>query len=136
MKAIWTQDEASYTGEFVHFERLWSWPKPVQKPHPPVLLGSSTAAGLRRVVRTYDGWLPIGSPQLPKQWEELRRHAAEAGRDPSSISVSVFWARPRHEELARYRDLGAERAILSVAGSSLEDALPRLDRYAELREKL
>ena len=136
MKEIWTRDEASYTGEFVHFDRVWSWPKPVQKPHPPVLLGSSTSAGLRRVVRYCDGWLPIGSPRLAAQWDELRQLALAAGRDPASIPVSVFWARPRQDELARYRDLGAERAILSVAGSSLEEALPRLDLYAELREKL
>jgi probable F420-dependent oxidoreductase len=136
MKQIWTQDEASYTGEHVRFERVWSWPKPVQRPHPPVLLGSSTDAGLRRVVRYCEGWLPIGSQEIGTQWEALRRHAREAGRDPASIPVSIFWARPRYDELARYRDMGAERAILSLAGATLDEALPRLDRYAELCRKL
>jgi len=136
MKAIWTQDEASYAGKHVSFDRVWAWPKPVQRPHPPILMGSATPAGIRRTVRYCDGWLPIGSPRLPAQLEELRAVASAAGRDPSSIPVTVFWARARRDELARYRDLGVKRAILSVAAASLEDVLPRLDKLAELRREL
>src|SRR5918995_205105 len=92
MKAIWTQDEASYHGEHVEFDRIWSWPKPIQKPHPPVLVGGNGRKALERVVSFGDEWMPNRATGLTERVAELGRLAAEAGRDP--IPVTLFGARP------------------------------------------
>ncbi len=82
MKAIWTRDEAEYHGEFVNFDPIWSFPKPVQKPHPPVLLGGESAHTLQRVVEFCDGWFPRagGNPGLLDALDDLKVRAARAGR--------------------------------------------------------
>ena len=138
MKAIWAEEEASYQGEFVNFDRIVSHPKPVQQPNPPVILGSATATGRQRVVDYCDGWIPIDVllDDLPEAIADLRRRAEEAGRDPASISVSVFafdGANP--DALKRYRDIGIERVVL-IAPRRENDALPFLDRFAELIPEL
>jgi probable F420-dependent oxidoreductase len=134
MKRIWTEDEPSFAGEFVHFPPMWSWPKPAQRPHPPVLLGGHGRAALRRVVDYCDGWLPIGARagDLAAGIAELRRLAAERGRDPASLSVSVYGARMDAVELARLRDLGVTRAILALPSAAADVVLPLLDRGAAL----
>jgi probable F420-dependent oxidoreductase len=139
MKQIWTQEQAEYHGRFVHFDPLWSWPKPVQKPHPPVLLGVSTPRGRQRVVEAYDGWIPIGlnSQQLAEGIADLHRRAREYGRDPASIEISFFWPRPELDALKRLRDLGLQRAVIAVPATADMDKLAaRLDRYAELARAL
>ena len=138
MKAIWAEEEASYQGEFVNFDRIVSHPKPVQQPNPPVILGSATATGRQRVVDYCDGWIPIDVllDDLPEAIADLRRRAEEAGRDPASISVSVFafdGANP--DALKRYRDIGIERVVL-IAPRRENDALPFLDRFAGLMPEL
>jgi len=135
MKAIWTQDAPEYHGDLVDFDPIWSWPKPVQRPHPPVLLGSATARGRQRVAEAYDGWLPIGIGQqdLAEGIRDLRARAEQAGRDPAAIEVSFFWPRPELDHLKRLSDMGVHRAVLAIpAASDLDRLLPRLDRYAEL----
>ena len=138
MKAIWAEEEASYQGEFVNFDRIVSHPKPVQQPNPPVILGSATATGRQRVVDYCDGWIPIDVllDDLPEAIADLRRRAEEAGRDPAGISVSVFafdGANP--DALKRYRDIGIERVVL-IAPRRENDALPFLDRFAGLMPEL
>jgi probable F420-dependent oxidoreductase len=138
MKAIWTQDEASYRGEFVAFDRIISHPKPVQKPHPPVLFGGATAQGRARVVRYCDGWIPIDVllDDLPAAVTDLRRQAEAAGRRPEDLSISVFaFEGANAEALARYRDLGVERVVL-VVPRRLADALPVLDHLAAVIPRL
>jgi alkanesulfonate monooxygenase SsuD/methylene tetrahydromethanopterin reductase-like flavin-dependent oxidoreductase (luciferase family) len=134
IKAIWTQEEASFAGEFVHFDRVISNPKPVQKPHPPILFGGATPSGRARVVEYCDGWIPIDIliDDLPAALADLRQKADAAGRRPDSLSISVFafdGAQP--DVLRRYRDLGVERVTM-VAPRRLGDALPFLDRTAEI----
>ena len=139
MKQIWTQEQAEYHGTLVKFDALWSWPKPVQKPHPPILLGSGTARGRQRVVDTYDGWIPIGmsTEQLAAGVADLRKLARERGRDPDKIEISFFWPRPEAEPLRRLRDLGLVRAVLAVpATNDMGKLTARLDRYAELAEQV
>jgi alkanesulfonate monooxygenase SsuD/methylene tetrahydromethanopterin reductase-like flavin-dependent oxidoreductase (luciferase family) len=134
MKAIWTQEEASYDGEFVHFERIISYPKPVQKPHPPILFGGATPQGRQRVVTYCDGWIPIDVliADLPQAIADLRRRAEEAGRDPEAMSVSVFsFTVPTADHLKRYQAMGVERVVI-VSPRRMADALPFLDRMAEL----
>jgi probable F420-dependent oxidoreductase len=134
MQAIWTQDEASYEGEFVSFERIISHPKPLQQPHPPILFGGATPQGRQRVVNYCDGWIPIDVllDDLPEAIADLHRRAEAAGRDPKTISVSVFvFEAPSSDHLKRYQDLGVERVVL-VSPRRLDDALPFLDRLAAL----
>ncbi len=138
MKAIWADEEASYQGEFVNFDRIVSHPKPMQQPNPPVILGSATATGRQRVVDYCDGWIPIDVllDDLPEAIADLRRRAEEAGREPAGISISVFafdGANP--DALKRYRDIGIERVVL-IAPRRENDALPFLDRFAGLMPEL
>jgi probable F420-dependent oxidoreductase len=138
LKAIWTQDEASFDGELVQFEPIWSWPKPAQRPHPPVILGAHGPKALARVVDYCDGWIPIGvrSGDLRTEIATLRRLAREKGRDPESISVTVYGAPGDREVLAPLHDAGVTRAVFSLPPAGPEKVLPLLDRYAGVARSL
>ena len=131
MQAIWTQDEATYRGEFTNFEAIWQWPKPVQKPHPPVLLGGETKHTLRRVMEFCDGWIPRGRSFADPQAEmsRLRSFAEEAGRDIKTVSTTLFAARPEAEYLDKCRAAGVDRALLAMPPEGRDTVLPLLDRY-------
>ena len=132
LRIIWTEEDAEFHGKYVDFDPIWSWPKPVQKPHPPIILGGETLHTLRRVVKYADGWLPRArDPELVlKGLSNLRQLAAEAGRDMSTISVSIFGVPPRDELIGRFKDTEAERVILGVPSAEAPDAvLKRLDDY-------
>jgi len=136
MKAIWTEDEAQFHGDFVNFDPIWSWPKPVQKPHPPILVGGDGAGTLQRVVEYGDGWMPIvgrGQTSLFERIAELNRLATEAGR--GHIPVSIYGTPPRPEAIEQYVDLGVERCIFWLPAASTKEVLPLLDRYAELVDR-
>jgi probable F420-dependent oxidoreductase len=132
MKEIWTNDEASYSGEHVRFERIWQHPKPLQKPHPPILLGAERGGALERVVAYCDGWLPAGllGHDLEGPITELRRLADEAGRPHPTITV--FGCREERAALDRYAELGVERVLFRLPSKPAEEILPRLERLAEL----
>jgi probable F420-dependent oxidoreductase len=132
MKAIWTTEETTFAGEHVAFERIWSWPKPTQQPHPPVLVGGSGPTVLDRVVAFGDAWMPVGTPpeHLAPRIAELRERAAAAGRDP--IPVIVFAARPRPEVLAAYREAGVSSCVLLCPQETPTDVRARIARYAAL----
>jgi probable F420-dependent oxidoreductase len=134
MKGIWQNEAASYRGELVHFDPIWSYPKPAQKPHPPILLGGHGEAALKRVATYCDGWLPISmmAGDLAKGIADLRRFAQEKGRDAKSISVSVFWAPADRAAIDGYTKLGVERVIFALPPESREKVLPILDQYAKL----
>jgi probable F420-dependent oxidoreductase len=134
MKAIWTKDEASYQGELVRFESSWCWPKPVQKPHPPILLGSHGQRALERVVRYCDGWLPNcgRGGDLPAQITELRRCAEQARRDPKSISVTAFAAPLDPRAIESYQESGVERSVFFLPPESRDKVMPVLDRCAKM----
>jgi probable F420-dependent oxidoreductase len=134
MKAIWQQERAEYHGKLVSFDAIWSFPKPVQKPHPPVLLGGHGRKALERVVRYCDGWLPISlrAGDLKKEIGDLRETAKKAGRDPQSISISVFWAPADRAKIDEYEEIGVERAILALPPAPRDKVLPILDGHAKL----
>ena len=139
MKKIWTEDEAEFHGQLVNFDPIWSWPKPVQRPHPPVLLGAATPRARQRVVDAYDGWIPIGISEqaLGEGIADLRARAQRAGRDPDSLQVSYFWPRNDADVFKRLRDMGVARVVLAVpAISDWDRVLPRLDRYAALAREV
>ena len=128
MKAIWTQEAAEYHGEMVDFGPMWSWPKPVQRPHPPVLLGGNGPNTLKRVVSYADGWMP-NRGEIEPRIAELQALAAEAGRGP--IPVSTY---PRRDpaDIERWRAAGVERAIFWLPQDGRDAALRGLDELTEL----
>lgn len=134
MKEIWAKDEAEFHGEFVHFDPIWSWPKPLQKPHPPILLGGAGPKTLQRVVDFCDGWIPLGFSvdAILSGAANLRGLAEKAGRDVNTVSISVFGASPDRSSLDRYAQGGIERAILRVPSQGRDEVLPRLDQWAKL----
>ena len=132
MKAIWTEEEAEYHGEFVNFDPIWSYPKPLQKPHPPILLGAHTPGGLNRVANYCDGWIPIG-PRIPdlKGWiGDMHARAEKFGRQASDLAVSAFMAPAEEAVINQYQELGIERSIFAVPSESRDKVLPILDKYA------
>ncbi len=133
MKEIWTNEEAEYHGEFVDFDPIWSHPKPVQQPHPPILLGTWTG-GLHRVVRYCDGWMPVQGmhPDLPSAIEDLHERAEQAGRE---LTVTVVGAPTDQDGLGRLQQLGVERGVFAVPSSGADRVLPVLDAYAEVIPK-
>ena len=132
MKAIWRDDNAEYHGELVDFDPIWSWPKPVQKPHPPIYLGGHGDKALERVVRYCDGWMPIPvrAGALLDEIKDLRRRAAAAGRDPASIAVTLYGVPADADALRAFVGPDVQRAIFSLPSAPRDKVLPLLDRYA------
>ena len=131
MKAIWTEDEAEYHGEFVDFGPMWSWPKPVQKPHPPVYVGGMGRHAIRRALRYGDGWMPIpGAVSLSDGVAEMKRQAEEAGREP--LPVTAFGVPARPEVARHYAEAGVDRCVFFVPPGKADTVLPLLDRQAEI----
>jgi probable F420-dependent oxidoreductase len=134
MKAIWTEDEAEYHGRIIDFDPIWSWPKPVQKPHPPVLVGGLGEKVYDRVVAYGDEWIPnrVKSPQdLGERIAELQRRAEAAGRE--RIPVTVFGAKAEIRLLERLKEAGVTRSLFYVqAGEAheVERHLEELGRVA------
>ena len=132
MKEIWTKEEASYEGELVSFGPIWSWPKPVQKPHPPILMGGNSDGALRRAVKLADGWLPNPETRmsaLAERIAELQRLAGEAGREP--LPITFYGVKPDPESLGRYADAGVSRSVFYLPSLPLAELEPMLDGYAQ-----
>ncbi len=133
MKAMWTQEEASFHGEMVDFDPVWSYPKPLQRPHPPILLGGETDHTLRRVVEYCDGWFPRPRGFEPVEGvARLRRMAESMGRDFSTLSITVFGAPADAAALSTYRAAGIDRALLGIPDLSRDEILRTLDTVAPL----
>jgi probable F420-dependent oxidoreductase len=137
MKEIWTQDSAEYHGQFVDFDPIWSWPKPAQSPHPPVLVGGDGPRTLDRVVEYGDGWMPIygrNQTDFAAKVADLQERARAAGR--GRIEVSIFGAIPRPEAVEGLAEGGVDRIVFVLPPVASADALPRLKRYAEVKDGL
>ncbi len=131
MVEIWTKDEAEYHGEFVDFDPIWSWPKPVQKPYPPIMLGNAGPGAISRAVRFADEWMPIGARlDLAERISELNDKAEAAGRGP--IPVTNWGTAPNREAIDELVDIGVGRAIFGLPSAKEDEVIPLLDRYAEL----
>ena len=137
MKEIWTKTKAEYHGELVNFPEMMTWPKPVQKPHPPVIVGGAFPHAARRAVRYGDGWIPLAGRMgkdsdvfttVPKFRDMLK----EAGRDPATYPITLFGCTEDGDLLKRYRDLGIVRACVGVPAAKGDQVLPILDRWAAL----
>lgn len=141
MKAIWTQEEASFHGKYVNFDRIWSYPKPVQDPHPPVILGTfGSKWGRQRVADFGDGWIPIDlfHEDLNEDIQDLDRRLKANGRSLSEVGVSMFdiFETPE-EDLKRFADMGCiERAIPRCPTEDKESVLRWLDKYAAIGQRI
>ena len=138
MQALWTHDEAEFHGEFVNFDPVWLYPKPKQKPYPPILLGGETDHTLRRVVEFGSGWLPRarGGFEPDQAVARLRQVASEGGRDPAAFAITVFNAPAEEATLASYRKAGIHRVLLEVPDRGRDEVLRVLDRNAPLARVL
>jgi probable F420-dependent oxidoreductase len=137
MKAIWTESKPEYHGEIVDFGTMMTWPKPVQKPHPPVILGGAFPWAARRAIRYGDGWYPNAASGKPEEYmPAFRKMAEEAGRNPASLPVTLGGAPEDADKLKRFRDLGAARVNVTLMSEKAEAILPILDRWAGLMRQL
>ena len=142
MKEIWTQEEAEFHGEFVNFDKMWAYPKPVQRPHPPIMMGGDGPTTFDRVVEYCDGWMPIsgrpqsGGPSLQEKIAMLRRQAEEAGRDPASINITTFrgpdGSQPEPDAIRRLEEAGVNRVIFGLPSAERDTVLPIIDQCAKL----
>jgi probable F420-dependent oxidoreductase len=134
MKELWTKEEASFDGEFVKFDRVWSWPKPAQQPHPPIILGGETDHTLRRVIEYCDGWFPRprGGFDVVKGVAHLHQMAEKAGRDPKTITTIVFGSANDAKVLESYDKAGIQSALLAIPDESRDEILRYLDKIAPL----
>jgi probable F420-dependent oxidoreductase len=136
MKAIWTQDEATYSGEHVSFERIWCWPKPAQQPHPPVLVGGNGPRVLDRVLAYGDEWIPnrTSDEDLVARIGELNARAGEAGREP--IPVTVMGMAPDAGRIARLEEAGVHRVVFWLAQDGPDAVEQGFDRYVAVMEQV
>ena len=136
MRAIWTKSKPEYDGEFVKFPPMMTWPKPAQKPHPPVIVGGAFPYGARRAIAFGDGWMPHA--RRPEYGDVLgllpdfRKLVAEAGRDPAALPITIFGVPEDGDLVKRYRDAGAARLVFNLSPAKADEVLPALDRCAGL----
>jgi probable F420-dependent oxidoreductase len=136
MKAIWTKSKPEWSGEFVRFPPMMTWPKPVQKPHPPIIVGGAFPYGARRAIAYGDGWMPHA--RRPAYGDvlgllpEFRSMATAAGRDPATLPITVFGVAEDADLIRRYRDAGVARLVFNLPPAKADEILPALDRCAQL----
>jgi len=132
MKELWTKEVASFDGGEIQLEPSWGWPKPVQKPHPPIIMGGDAGPKtIADMVEFCDGWMPNARHDLIGRLETVRAALTAAGRDPASFEISAFSAVPDKERIQQLTDLGVARAIFNVPPKSPPEVLTRLDEYAQ-----
>jgi probable F420-dependent oxidoreductase len=139
MKAIWTTSKPEYAGDLVKFPPMMAWPKPVQKPYPPIILGGAFPHAARRAIAYGDGWIPIagrGDADLADQIAQFRQMAKEAGRDPDTLPITIFSAPEDLDVLKKYRDMGVARALVGLPSADTDEVMPILDRWAELMHRI
>jgi len=140
MRAIWTEPKPEYHGEIVDFPPMMTWPKPVQKPYPPIIVGGAFPHAARRAIRYGNGWIPHSRrPQYEDVTDYLpqfRAMAAEAGRDVGDVPITVWGVLPDFDRLRRHEEQGVARGVVQLAPEKPELILPILDRWAELIRQL
>lgn len=134
MRACWTQDDSEYHGKHADFDPIWSWPKPLQKPHPPIVMGAASPWGRERVARYCDGWIPLPAQMqnIDEEIKDLEERLVKHDRKLSDIEISFFWAPEDVDELKRFEALGVDRAILACPAESTDATLSLLDKHAKL----
>ena len=139
MKAIWTEERAEYRGDRLAFEPIIANPKPRQKPHPPIHVGGAFPGGMRRAIRYGDGWIPLtgrGDDDVVSHLPAFRKAAAEAGRDPDAMEVTIYACPPDKDRVQRFRDAGIDRVVFGLPPADREVVLGGLDRLASIAESV
>ena len=140
MKAIWTQDAAEYHGEFVDFGPIAAWPKPVQKPHPPILIGGAFPYSARRAIRYGDGWMPqvtnADKTPLTELIPRFRQMTAEAGRDPAAMQIVMGAQPPDVDLIGRYQALDVDIVYPSLPSEGPDTILPMLDQWVSVMRQI
>ena len=133
MKSLWTEVESEYRGSYYDFPPVYSFPRSVQRPHPPVYLGGMARRVFERVVEWGDGWMPnrVTPDDVRAGRDRLNALAAEAGRDPASISVSVFGQPADRALIDALFAAGADRVMIRVETADEEATYAQLERIAE-----
>ncbi|MFN0092244.1 MAG: LLM class F420-dependent oxidoreductase [Acidimicrobiales bacterium] len=134
MKELWTKDEASFSGRFVNFESSWAYPKPIQQPHPPVILGGAPGPRTFAAVVEYaDAWMPVGGRYpILETIEDLRKTAEAAGRDPASIDLGIFSIKPDPAYVNECIEAGVRFAALGLPSAPRDEVLAALDAHADV----
>ena len=134
MKRIWCDNRPEYYGTFVNFDPIQLFPKPVQKPHPPIFFGGDTPLSRQCAADHYDGWMPtiMQTADFLAGIDHVRRLAAERGRDPRSVKISMIGPRPDRRILDRYEAAGVDRVMLELPSAGPDAALRKLDECVEL----
>jgi probable F420-dependent oxidoreductase len=140
MKRIWTEEEPEFSGKFINFGKIKSFPKPLQTPYPPLISGGSGPKSLEFIARNCDGWMPIlGIPeweQIKKKIKYLHEQCASVGRNPDSVELSIFaWSPPDQEIIDNMEMTGIKKIIISLEAKSRDDVLPILDEFASVISK-
>jgi probable F420-dependent oxidoreductase len=136
MQALWRDDQAEFHGEYVDLDPCWSWPKPVQQPRVPTLIGGGATPKVFAAIAEYaDGWMPIGGSGLAAALPELRRAVEQAGRDPGHVRVVPFGTVPTVEKLEHFQRLGIGEVVLRVASGGKSEMLGSLDDHAGFLER-
>ena len=136
MKTIWTEEEPEFHGEFVNFEKMWSFPKPVQEGGPPIWIGSNSKYVGERVAEYGDGWLPIGGRPGDGTVESVKAACTKRGRSYEDLDLALFLA-PLHErELEEQLAFGYNHVVFGLPSDSREVVLPVLDKIMALKEKV
>jgi probable F420-dependent oxidoreductase len=131
MQRLWAEDEAAFSGAHVTFGPSWSWPKPVQRPWPPVLLGGAAGPKLFSHIAEYgDGWIPIGGAGMTAAIPRLRQAVAEAGRDADGLQIVAFGSRPDPGKLEHFGAIGVTEVVFGLPSAPRDDVLRVLDRHA------
>lgn len=132
MKSLWADEVASYSGKHIQFGECKAWPKPVQQPHPKIVIGAGAGPKLYRAIADYaDGWGPMrGRDEIDAHLEPIRRAMADAGRDPEALDISVFNAPTDEAELDALRERGVTRAIFGIPAGGPDKVLPTMDAAA------
>jgi probable F420-dependent oxidoreductase len=140
MKVIWSETKPEYRGEIVDLPPMMTWPKPVQKPHPPVIVGGMFPHAARRALRYADGWIPHSRrphyEDVTDFLPQFRQMAADAGRKLEDVPVTVWGVQPDYDRMRRYEEQGVSRGVVQLAPEPADKTLPILDRWAELIRRL
>ena len=133
MKELWTREQSEFHGDYYSFPSVYSYPKPAQRPHPPLLLGGNAPRVFRRIVEWADGWIPIGVTvdRVREGRATLDRLSAAAGRDPSTIEISVVDVPADADAVRKYGEAGADRVIVGLPEAPERESLVRLERIAK-----
>ena len=140
MKAIWTQEEPEYHGEFVNFDKMKQWPKPFHKPYPPIIVGGAFPYAARRAIRYGNGWIPRAD-RLEKDGigviiDKFHKMASEAGRDAKELPITIFRVPDQIDRLRFCQEIGIDRVTFTLPAEKEDKLLPIIDRWAELKHQL